>query len=329
MTRYLVTGGIGFIGSALVRRLVRDGHDVRVLDDGSRGRATRLDDLLAYVEIVRGDVRDPAAVDGACRGVDAICHLAAINGTAFFYSMPERVLDVGIRGMLNVIDAAMRRSVERILLASSSEVYQTPLRVPTGEDVPLTIPDPHNPRYSYAGSKIAAELLLLNHARSSFEQAVIVRPHNVYGPDMGWEHVIPELSMRAAALAETGTGPLRIAIQGGGDETRAFCYVDDAIEGIVLAFERGEHRSIYNVGTDVETRISDLARAIGGHFGRAVQVVPGPPAVGGTARRCPDVSRLRALGYAPRVTLAEGLARTIPWYVEHAAERPRPEAAPA
>ena len=325
MTRFLVTGGTGFIGSALVRRLIRDGHLVRVLDDASRGRAARLEDLRADVEIVEGDVRHPAAVDEACRDVDAICHLAAINGTAFVYSRPERVLDVGLRGMLNVLDAARRRSVGRILLVSSSEVYQTPPRVPTDEAVPMVIPDPHNPRYSYAGSKIASEMLLLHQPSSSFERAVIVRPHNVYGPDMGWEHVIPELTLQAAALAREA-GVLRISVQGTGDETRAFCYIDDAVDGIVLALERGDHRSIYNVGTDAETRIADLARAIGAHFGRTVEIVPGEPASGATPRRCPDISRLRRLGYAPAVTLAAGLARTIPWYVEHAAEAPKREA---
>lgn len=321
MTRYLVTGGSGFIGSALVRRLLHDGRDVRVLDDGSRGRSSRLDEVRADIEIITGDVCDSNTVSAACRDVDAICHLAAINGTAFFYSMPQRVLEVGIRGMLNVIEGGLRHSIGRILFASSSEVYQTPPRIPTGEEVPLTIPDPHNPRYSYAGSKIASELLLLNQPVSSFKQVVIVRPHNVYGPDMGWEHVIPELAVQARARARSRTGPLRLTIQGSGDETRAFCYIDDAIDGIVLALEQGEHRAIYNVGADVETRIADLAKAIARHFGRDAEIVPGRPASGSTSRRCPDISRLRGLGYEPRVALESGLKRTIAWYDEHADER--------
>lgn len=322
MTRYLVTGGTGFIGSALVRRLLRSDADVRVLDDGTRGLATRLDDIRSDIELITGDVRDARTVDAACVGIDAVCHLAAINGTRFFYEIPERVLDVGIRGMLNVIDAAIRRSVPRLYLASSSEVYQTPPRIPTGEDVPLTIPDPHDPRYSYAGSKIASELLALNYARSAFRHVVIFRPHNVYGPDMGWEHVIPELALRTRDLARSASGALRIPVQGTGDETRAFCFIDDAVEGILTAIDRGDHSGIYNVGMDVETTIRDLAVAIARYFGRDAVVSSGPPPSGATSRRCPDISRLRVLGYEPRVALAEGLAITLRWYDEHADRRP-------
>lgn len=314
MTRFLVTGGSGFIGSALVRRLLAAGYSVRVLDDGSRGRLRRLQGLRGDLEVVVGDVRDPSAVLRASHAVDAICHLAAVNGTAFFYSVPDRVLDVGIRGMLNVIDAARANGIRRLYLASSSEVYQTPPRVPTDERVPLTIPDPLNPRYSYAGSKIASELLLLNQARGAFDHAVIFRPHNVYGPDMGQDHVIPELILRARSLASASSVAIRLPIQGTGNETRAFCYIDDAVDGIFIGIERGEHLGIYNVGSEQETTIADLARSIGAILGRDVDILAGPPAAGATRRRCPDISRLRALGYAPSVPLAVGLAATVRWY---------------
>src|SRR5438046_1765265 len=135
MKSVLVTGGSGFIGSALVRRLVSLGERVRVLDDASRGRSERLDGV--DVELVRGDVRDADAVARAAKGVDRIWHLAAVNGTEFFYTKPDVVLEVGIKGITNVIDAALRHDVGELLVASSSEVYQTPPRVPTAEDVPL------------------------------------------------------------------------------------------------------------------------------------------------------------------------------------------------
>ena len=322
MTRHLVTGGAGFIGSALVRRLVRDGHRVRVLDDASRGRPARLRDIASEIELVDGDVRDPAAVHCACEGVDAIWHLAAVNGTAFFYSMPGRVLEVGLKGMLNVLDGARAHGVRRLFVASSSEVYQTPPRVPTDEGVPLSIPDPLNPRYSYATSKLASEVLALNYGREGFDQVVVIRPHNVYGPDMGWEHVIPELALRARELARTTSGPLSLPIEGTGDETRAFAYIDDVVSALAVLEARGEHLSVYHLGTDVETRIADLARLIGRCFGREVEVVPGQAKAGGTLRRCPDIRKLRALGYEPRVALADGVAETVHWYDSHADERP-------
>jgi len=182
----LVTGGSGFIGSALVKALVRDGHKVRVLDDNSRGAARRLTEVAADIEFIGGDIRDAAAVARAAEGMDEIHHLAFVNGTEFFYSAPELVLDVGVKGMINVIDACRARGIGKLILASSSEVYQSPPQVPTDEHAPLSVPDPTNPRYSYGGGKIISELMAINFGRKFFDRVLIFRPHNVYGPDMGW-----------------------------------------------------------------------------------------------------------------------------------------------
>ncbi|HUE86561.1 MAG TPA: SDR family NAD(P)-dependent oxidoreductase [Vicinamibacterales bacterium] len=322
MTSYLVTGGGGFIGSALVRSLVRDGARVRVLDDASRGRVTRLADLERDVDLVLGDVRDPETVARAGTGIDAVVHLAAVNGTKFFYSMPDRVVEVGIKGMVNVLDMARRLGVGRVFVASSSEVYHAASQVPTDENVAMTIPDPLNPRYSYAASKIASEVLALSYGRRDFSQVVIFRPHNVYGPDMGWEHVIPELTLRIRALRRTSGHTIQLPIEGTGDETRAFAYVDDVVDGIRVLIDRGEHLGIYNLGTDVETRIDELAARIALVLGVRLEIVRGPLKVGSTLRRCPDISKARGLGFEPRVSLEEGLRRTVHWYDTHASERP-------
>ena len=144
-------------------------------------------------------------------------HAAFVNGTQFFYSMPQLVLDVGIRGMLNVLDACLAHDVPELFVASSSEVYQTPPRIPTDESVPFSIPDPMNPRYSYAAGKITSEMLAINYARTHFQRMVIFRPHNVYGPDMGWEHVIPQFVLRLPACAAGPTGPVRFDVLGTGE----------------------------------------------------------------------------------------------------------------
>jgi len=314
--RILVTGGTGFIGSYLVRALVQAGSQVRTLDDDSRGSKEKLGDVAGDVDLRKGDIRDRATVADAVRGVDCVCHLAYVNGTERFYTQPELVLDVAVRGMLNVLDACIEHRVRDLVLASSSEVYQTAPRIPTDETVPLSVPDPVNPRYSYGGGKIASELLAINYGRKHFDRVAIFRPHNVYGPHMGWDHVIPQLVQRLHGLRADVSDTVRLPIQGTGQERRSFVYVDDAIAGILRIVERGEHLQIYHVGTEEEVSIERLAIEIGKRLGRAVQVVPGALQPGSTPRRCPSIAKLRQLGFEPRFALREGLGITVRWMEE-------------
>jgi nucleoside-diphosphate-sugar epimerase len=315
VSRVLVTGGSGFIGSGLVKTLVASGANVRVLDDNSRGRPRRLAGLEKDIEFIAGDIRDAAAVEKAAQGMDEVHHLAFVNGTEFFYSQPDLVLDVGVRGMINVIDACRKQNVGNLILASSSEVYQTPPKVPTDESAPLSIPDPLNPRYSYGGGKLISELMAINYGRKYFERVLIFRPHNVYGPDMGWEHVIPQFALRLHALGkQQPSGKLRFEIQGTGEDTRSFCFIDDLVAGVMAMRAKGEHIGIYHVGTTEEVTIADLARRVAAQAGREIELIAGKPAAGGTARRCPDISKLAKLGYKPRVPLNEGLKPTLDWY---------------
>ena len=313
--RYLVTGGTGFLGSALVRRLIAEGARVRVFDDNSRGRASRLHDLHGRFEYAEGDIRDAAAVALACAGVDAICHLAFINGTEFFYSKPELVLDVALKGIINVIDGGIRHGVPELMLMSSSEVYQEPAIVPTAESVPLSIPDILNPRYSYAAGKLISEAMAVNYGRHHFRHVTIVRPHNVYGADMGTEHVIPQFVARLKSLLPQ-TDPLPFTIQGNGRQTRSFVFVDDFIDGVMLVLQHGEHLGIYHVGTFEEVTIAELASLVAEAFGRTIELRPGPPADGGASRRCPDITKMMALGYRPKFTLREALPAVVRWYAE-------------
>ena len=313
---YLITGGTGFLGSALTRRLLSAGARVRVLDNDSRGRASRLRDVADRFELVTGDIRDPAAVDRACEGVDVVCHLAFINGTEFFYSKPDLVLDVAVRGIVNVLESAIRHRVPELMVMSSSEVYHQPERVPTDETVALSIPDALNPRYSYAAGKILHEIMAVNHARH-FRRVTIVRPHNVYGADMGDEHVIPQFVARMRSMLGHPTDPIPFTIQGTGLQTRSFVFVDDFIDGVMLVLEHGEHLGIYHIGTLEEVTVESLARLVAEHFGRPIKIVPGPPAEGGTNRRCPDITKIMKLGYRPNYTLREALPGVVRWYDEH------------
>jgi len=320
----LVTGGSGFIGSSLVKALVRAGAKVRVLDDNSRGSPRRLKDVEKDIEFIAGDIRDAAAVEKAARGMDEVHHLAFINGTEYFYSAPDLVLDVGVRGMINVIDACRKHDIGNLVLASSSEVYQTPPHIPTDESAPLVVPDVQNPRYSYGAGKLISEVMAINFGRKHFERVLIFRPHNIYGPDMGSEHVVPQFALRLQAVAKRQpAGRLRFEIQGTGEEMRSFCFVDDLVAGVMLMRDKGEHLGIYHIGTTEEVSIADLARRIAHHAGREIELIPGKLAAGGTLRRCPEISKLAQLGYKPRVPLEQGLKPTLDWYWSHADLAPK------
>ena len=323
MSSILVTGGSGFIGSGLVKALVRAGHRVRVLDDNSRGSPRRLAEVAEDIEFIACDIRDAAAVETAAKGMEEVHHLAFVNGTEFFYKQPDLVLDVGVRGMLNVVDACRKQNIGKLVLASSSEVYQTPPKIPTDESAPLSVPDVLNPRYSYSGGKLISELLAINFGRKHFERVLIFRPHNVYGPDMGFEHVIPQLASRLqAAGKKQPSGKLRFEIQGSGQETRSFCFIDDLIAGIMVTREKGEHLGIYHIGTSEEVSNDDLAHRIAAIAGREIELVAGKPRAGSPQRRCPDISKLSKLGYKPRVPLKDGLKPTLDWYWKNAALTP-------
>lgn len=308
MADVLVTGGRGFVGSALVRALVERGSTVRVLDNNWRESGDG--ELPEGVDVVEADVRDADAIHAAVAGVRAVAHLAAVQGTRNFYERPDIVLDVNLRGVLNVAEACGGAGVGRLLLASSSEVYGIPAAFPTPETEPLVVPDVLNARYSYGGTKIAGELVAVNYARRRGYDFTIVRYHNVYGPRMGWDHVIPEF-IRRLELGEEFT------VQGDGEQRRSFCFVDDAVDATAAALllPSGANE-IFNIGNPAEEHsINDLVRMLSALTGTEIEPryveFPGE----GTRRRVPDISRAQTLlGFAPRVSFQEGLDATYRWY---------------
>ncbi|RBQ16205.1 epimerase [Spongiactinospora rosea] len=313
--KVLVLGGAGFIGLHLTRRLVEGGHDVTVVDDFSRGaRDTALAELAGRIDLRSADLTDPAAYAAIERGWDQIHMLAAVVGVRNVVSEPTRVIRVNTLALLNLLEWI--GAGERLFFASTSEVYAGGVSagvvpVPTPETVPLMIEDVAAARFTYAMSKMLGEAAVLHAARAKGFPAVVGRFHNVYGPRMGADHVIPELSLRATR----GEDPFLLY---GADQSRAFCYVDDAVEAVLRLMDApGAAGQIVHIGNDAETNIGDLAKLvlqIAGHT-PAIRHVPAPP--GSVARRCPDLSRLRALtGHEPRVSLEEGVRRTFAWYRE-------------
>lgn len=314
---YFVTGGAGFIGAAVVHKLLLQGNKVTVFDNYSRGRAERLNLDHPNLTFHQGDIRNQDDIDSAISGCDSIIHLAYINGTEFFYQKPDLILDVGIRGMLAILDAGEKAGIRDFVLASSSEVYQDPGIYPTPEEVELSVPDVQNPRYSYGGGKIACELLLLNRPAKLYDRRCIFRPHNIFGPDMGTEHVIPQLIAKVVAAESLSKRWGRrgvVEIQGDGSQQRSFMFIDDFVEAIAQILDHSKDKEVFHVGTKEELSIIDLLKLIQEQLGVKQDVVPGELPRGGVTRRCPDITKLQGLGFSPSYTVETALPKVLAWY---------------
>jgi dTDP-glucose 4,6-dehydratase/UDP-glucose 4-epimerase len=313
--KYLVTGGAGFIGSALVNRLAADGHEVRVLDNFSRGKLGR---LTGTFELLPGDVRDADFVRDMMFGCDTVIHLAYLQGTQTFYEEPRQVLDVAVRGIISVLGGCEQAGVRDLMLVSSAEAYEVEPAGATPETVPLCVPDPLNPRYSYGGGKIISELMSVAWQRTGvLDRLVIVRPHNIIGPDMGTKHVVPEFALRMNELTRLAPeGVIGFPIQGTGQETRSFCYIDDCVDQFCLLLDAApQGAGIYHAGAMDERTIYSVAHEVAACYGRPVKVIPGTRPAGSPLRRLPDTAKITALGYGgPKVPFAEAIARTVAWY---------------
>ena len=304
MKRILITGGTGFIGSAISNFFSKKGYKITILDNNSRGKLKRIKDNNKNINFILGDITKFEDVLKASKKQDYIFHLAAINGTKFFYQKPDKVLDVSCKGILNVIEVAKKLKIKNVFLASSSEVYHYPNKIPTDEQEPIKIPDVFNPRYSYAGGKILTELIGINNAKF-FKKMIIFRPHNVYGSDMGDEHVVPELIEKVKSAKRI------LKIKGSGVETRSFIYIDDFVKAFYLIFKKGKHLNIYNIGTEERIKIIDLANLIIKIFKKKIIIKKEQIAKGGTKHRMPDIKKIRKLGFKQTISIIQGLKKII------------------
>jgi nucleoside-diphosphate-sugar epimerase len=303
MGKILITGGTGFIGSHITRYYVQQGHEVRVIDNNTRGRSDRIGDVLPDVDFIEGDIQDYSVVESACKDIDTVVHLAFINGTSNFYNHPDKVLNVAIKGILTVASAISKNRIENLILASSSEIYQTPKIYPTPEKIEMVVPNLDNPRFSYGLGKIVQEFYAY-HAISGLINLSIFRPHNIYGSDMGDLHVVPQLFEKIISAKKTNTS---FKIEGSGDQTRSFCHIDDFIQGFSLISKSLNGKQVFNIGTKEEVSITDLASKIAKIVGVTTEHTQIEMPAGGTLRRVPDITKLEALGYKQEVTLDKGL----------------------
>jgi NAD dependent epimerase/dehydratase len=319
--RVLVTGAGGFIGSHLVEALLRAGHAVRALARyNGRGSWGHLDGLRpdppAGLEVRLGDVTDPALVRELVAGCDVVYHLAALIGIPYSYQAPASYVAVNVTGTLNVLEGCRQAGVRRVVVTSTSEVYGTARHAPIDEDHPLQAQSP------YAASKIAADKLAESYFRSFDLPVVVLRPFNTFGPRQSGRAVIPTVLTQAlAGAAEIELGNLgpRRDLTFVEDTVRAFVLAADApgVEGEVIHFGRGEAVSVGELARQCLDVVGSAARVVS----RAERRRPEKSEVG--LLLCGAAKARRLLGWAPAVSLNEGLRRTADYLRRHLDQYPR------
>jgi UDP-glucose 4-epimerase len=309
--KILVTGGCGLVGSTTIDLLLREHRPERIviLDNLERGTLANVDEALRdpRVELVRGDIRDPATVHKATQGMDAVIHMATLRITACA-AEPRAALEVMCDGSYNVLEAAQAAQVKKVVAASSASIYGLAESFPTREDH-----HPYNNRTWYGASKIMLEGLLRSFNDMYGLPYVGLRYFNVYGPRMDIHGKYTEVLIRWMERIAAGTPPL---ILGDGSTTMDFVYIEDVARSNILALQSDVSDEIFNVASGVETSLNELAAALLRVMGSKLAPEYGPERkVNPVSRRLADTSKAKSmLGFEARVGLEEGLARLVHWW---------------
>jgi len=315
--KILITGASGFIGAHLTKHCLEQGHTVDMCDNNARGQQDAFVDALVdeneSCRFLKIDLTKSEEVSSLSTDYDIVFHLAAINGTENFYKIPYTVMDVAIRSTMLLLEH-FKDTATRFVFSSSSEVYagtvsKDPSLIPTSENIECTIDDVTNTRFSYGGSKLACEILINSFSEQYGMDYQVIRYHNIYGPRMGTKHVMPQFIRRA----KEGESPFSIY---GAVQTRAFCYVSDAVRATLDLALAPESTGIYHIGNDQEeVPISTIAKIVVDWYNLAPNFTIHDAPGGSVPRRSPSLDKLRrAINYKPAVSLVEGLNLTISWY---------------
>lgn len=314
--KVLITGGAGFIGSHVVEKLVARGAKVTVLDNFQNGSRANLQSVLKKIQIIKGDCSDEKTAEKACKGKHVVMNLAArVGGIEYNRTHQATMMRDNLPLETVMLEAARKANVERFLVVSSACVYPRTCSVPTPEvEGFMDEPEPTNGGYGWA--KRMAEKLGMYYAEEFGMKVGIVRPYNCYGPR---DHFDPEVSHVIAALIKrvfNGENP--ITVWGSGKQTRAFLYVEDLAEGMILAIEKYPVPDPVNLGTDDEVSIKELIERIIKIQKVKRKVTFDTTKPDGSPRRNSDNKKaMKKIGFKPRVSLDEGLEKTIAWYTKY------------
>lgn len=320
--KVLITGGAGFIGFKLAKFHASIGDRVIIFDSlfkSNQQKDRELEELLHLPNVVfyQLDLTKPISLE-LKEEIDIIYHLAAINGTKLFYEMPYELCLSNLLITINFLKFLETIKFSKIVFSSTSEVYAGAfenglMTIPTAEDVPIIFSQPTHTRFSYASSKFVSEYLCLQFGKKFEKDISVIRYHNIYGPRMGFKHVVPEIIMRML----NNESPFNVY---GATETRAFCYVDDAVNATFkVASSSQTNQEIIHIGDqNGEVNILELAKRIKGILKKDVNLIPLEGLPGSVQRRCPDTSKLRALtDFKISTNLDEGLKKSVDWYKEY------------
>lgn len=318
MTRILITGADGFIGSHLTEAMVRQGYDVRAfvfynsfnswgwLDDAP-------EEIRRELDVFAGDIRDPHGVGKAMQGCDVVLHLAALIAIPYSYHSPDTYVDTNVKGTLNVLQAAREHGISRVVHTSTSEVYGTARFVPITEDHPLQAQSP------YSATKIAADQLAYSFYASFGLPVSIIRPFNTYGPRQSARAVLPTI------ITQIANGQRRIRL-GATHPTRDFNYVSDTVQGfIAMALSDSSIGEVINIGSNYEVSIGETANLVAKIMGVEIEIETDDPrlrpSTSEVERLWADNTKARELcGWEPEYSGIEGFRRglveTIEWFTD-------------
>jgi UDP-glucose 4-epimerase len=321
MKKVLVLGGAGFIGRSIVQFLIDRGDcNVTAADirEGSNWWEISNDiEKSPRFNAVVDDFTKITAFDNLEQSFDVVYMLAAVVGVNRTLKFPQDVIRINTQLTMNTLDWISRNPIKRLLFTSSSENYAGTsdlfdTEIPTAEDVPLCIGDIKHPRWTYAMTKMHGESAFIHSAQDYNYECTVVRYQNIIGPEMGFGHAIPHIVERFVKAEES---PFKIY---GHDQTRAFCYIDDAVKGTVSAMESikaaGE---IYHIGNQGEINMETLTTYIGGLMGYSGAYEAAMTYPGSVARRCPNIDKATAdFGYSPNIDWKTAVSLTTDWYRE-------------